>query len=104
VYYRKIGDPIYSDWAWLWLGDTTDTVRYLDPGQTYVFAVSAVSADLVEGPFISVTRATDGGAELIIADLGALVQDTLTLSCQVGAFLAFPSTGPGPKYVSGRYV
>jgi len=103
VYYRKIGDSIYSDWGWLWLGDTTDTVRYLDPGQTYVFAVAAISADLVEGPFITVTQATDGGSE-VTTGLDAKVRGTLTLSCQVGAFLAFPSTGPGPKYVSGRYV
>ena len=103
VYFRKIGDSTYTDWALLWLNDTTDTVRYLVPDQVYVFAVAAVSSDLVEGPIITVTYPSVAG-DTVYAALDAKVQDTVPVTCQVGAFVAFSSTGPPPKYVSGQYV
>lgn len=101
VYRRKISEQVYTEVALLWYGDTDHTVRYLDPGQTYVFAVAAVSDDGVEGPIITVTQATQGGATLDTS-LGALVQDTPTLTCSVGAFIDY--TGPTTKRVSGRIV
>lgn len=106
VYYRKIGETTYTEWGLLWLNDTAEVVRYLDAGQTYVFAVAAVSTDGVEGPIITVTQATEGGAE-ITAGLDALVRGNNTLGVSLSAFIQYASTGPGAlttRIVSGSFL
>jgi len=103
VYYRKIGESTYTEWGLFWFGDVDTTVRYLTPGQTYVFAVAAVSTDGVEGPIITVTQATSGGAE-VTTGLGAVVQDTVSRTCNVSAFISYGASVPGRKTVTGQHV